>query len=98
MDSVPLTVLFDFQTKSRKGKPDSGLDLKRTPSPIDNTKQVQSNDDTQAKPSSTGHAGQQLMSPPRARTPPPKGDAFAEFRKEKGKELNNVLAENKGTF
>ena len=62
---------------------ENGPDSKRTPSPIDNTKLLPSGDDAQ-------------VTPPGSRTPPPKEDAFEEFRKEKGKEVNDVLAENKG--
>ena len=31
-------------------------------------------------------------------TPPPRGDAFDEFKKEKGSEINRILTENKGRF
>jgi len=84
------------RTKSRKGKTDSVLaDVKRSPSPAENVKQLQDQTD---KPPSTNPAAagnRAMASPTRPRTPPPKQEAFGQFRHEKGKQLNDVLVENK---
>ena len=88
-----------FQAKSRKGKTDSVLaDIKRSPSPPENAKQGQDPADKPSNTSQNGAATRATMTSPRLRTPPPKQEAFDQFRQEKGKQLNDVMMENKGWF
>ena len=86
-----------FQAKSRKGKPDSVLaDVKRTPSPAENLKPSQEPADKQSSSSQNAVPNRAVATPSRPRTPPPREEAFEQFREEKGKLLNDVMIKNKG--
>ena len=90
-----------MQTKSKKGKPDSsGGEHKRSPSPQlgADSKPVQQTDETQGRNSSPVQVAVTAQTPPIARTPPPKTEAFEQFKQERGNELNRVLTDNKGKY
>lgn len=72
--------------------------MKRSPSPGENMKQVQDQVDKQSSTGQTATANRVLTTPTRARTPPPKQEAFEQFRQEGGKQINDILLENKGTL
>eukprot|EP00794_Sanderia_malayensis_P007005 gene7005-7790_t len=96
----PSSIVNSKKSKTRKVKPDSGGETKRSPTPPENTKTTQQQyDDTQRKSSApavqAATANRQPTSPTRPRTPPPKGEAFEQFKTERGERLNNVLTENK---
>ncbi len=63
--------------------------------------QQQQTEDAQGKLSTPGQNSmnnQPLATPPRPRTPPPKQEAFEQFKKERGERLHQILMENKGTL
>lgn len=73
--------------QSTKGGPDGTASM--TPS-VD---KKEDREETGTPTSSSG--GPTISKPPRPSTPPPRGEAFEEFKKEVGSEIHRILAENK---